>query len=144
MAEPVDAHQAFFSTCGSSQAPITQGDDDTEQRLWGPWPGCCKKTDTIRVAAAGEDSPAGSFELENVMLTSDAFFDPVEQVPVEQAVCRIAAEMVNPYPPGVCVLARGERVNAELLEYLTGGKPAGMLIPEADDASIKTLRVVGG
>ena len=86
--------------------------------------------------------PPGSFELENVMLPRDAFFGPVEQVPVEQAVGRIAAEMVSPYPPGVPVLAPGERINSEVLDYLTTGTSAGMLIPDAADASMKTLRVV--
>jgi arginine/lysine/ornithine decarboxylase len=83
-----------------------------------------------------------SFELENVMLPRDAFFGRVEQVPLEQAAGRIAAEMVSPYPPGVPVLAPGERITQEVLDYLTSGVAAGMLIPDAADPELTSLRVV--
>jgi arginine decarboxylase len=59
-------------------------------------------------------------------------------VPVDEAVGRVAAEMVSPYPPGVPVLAPGERITQEVLDYLTTGVPAGMLIPDAADPELKT------
>jgi arginine/lysine/ornithine decarboxylase len=55
---------------------------------------------------------------------------------------RVAAEMASPYPPGVPVLAPGERISADVLDYLTSGIAAGMLIPDAADPQLKTLRVV--
>src|SRR4051794_18271329 len=85
---------------------------------------------------------AHGLELETVMLPRDAFFATVEQVPLEQAEGRVAAEMLSPYPPGVPVIAPGERINAEVLDYLTSGVAAGMLIPDAADPALKTLRVV--
>jgi arginine decarboxylase len=78
------------------------------------------------------------------MLPRDAFFGRVEQVPVEEAAGRIAAEMVSPYPPGVPVLAPGERISQDALDYLTSGVAAGMLIPDAADSELKTVRVVAG
>ncbi|WP_432544347.1 aminotransferase class I/II-fold pyridoxal phosphate-dependent enzyme [Kineococcus sp. SYSU DK002] len=86
-------------------------------------------------------SPAG-LELENAVLPRDAFFGPAEQVPVEEAVGRVAAEVVSPYPPGVPVLTPGEVVSAEAVDYLRSGVAAGMLVPDAADASVRTLRVV--
>jgi arginine/lysine/ornithine decarboxylase len=83
-----------------------------------------------------------SFELEMAMLPRDAFFGRVEQVPIDQAAGRVAAEIVSPYPPGVPVLAPGELVNPEVLDYLRSGVDAGMLIPDAADPSMKTVRVV--
>jgi arginine decarboxylase len=85
---------------------------------------------------------AHGLELETVMTPRDAFFARVEQVPIEKAEGRVAAEMVSPYPPGVPVIAPGERITAEVLEYLTSGVAAGMLIPDAADPGLKTLRVV--
>ena len=76
------------------------------------------------------------------MLPRDAFFGHVEQVAVDQAVGRIAAEMASPYPPGVSVLAPGERISAEARDYLSSGIAAGMLIPDAADPELRTLRVV--
>ena len=75
------------------------------------------------------------------MLPRAAFFGPTEQVPVEQAVGRVAAEMVSPYPPGVPVLAPGERITQAVLDYLTTGVSAGMLIPDAADPEMTGVRV---
>jgi len=86
-------------------------------------------------------SPRG-LELDTVMRPRDAFFAEVEQVPFADAVDRVAAEMVSPYPPGVPVIAPGERVTSEVVEYLATAVAAGALIPEAADPELKTLRVV--
>jgi arginine/lysine/ornithine decarboxylase len=83
-----------------------------------------------------------NLELETVMRPRDAFFGPAEQVPATQAVGRIAAEMASPYPPGVPVLAPGERITADVIDYLTSGPPAGMYIPDATDPTMQTIRVV--
>ena len=89
------------------------------------------------------DFPSASgLELETVMLPRDAFFAEVEQVSADAAVGRVAAEMVTPYPPGVPVLAPGERISQEAVDYLRSGVAAGMLIPEAADPEVRTLRVV--
>ena len=103
-----------------------------------------------RPAAAGGAEPpgqvalpdAGGLELEQVMRPRDAFFAAVEQVPAAEAVGRIAAEMVTPYPPGVPAIAPGERITAEVLDYLRSGVDVGMLIPEAADPEVRSLRVV--
>jgi arginine decarboxylase len=86
--------------------------------------------------------PVGALELETVMLPRDAFFGPTEHVPAAAAVGRIAAEIVSPYPPGVPVLAPGERITADVVDYLRSGPPAGMFIPDAADPELTTLRVV--
>jgi arginine decarboxylase len=85
---------------------------------------------------------ADGLQMETVMLPRDAFFGRVEQVPVDKAVGRVAAEMVTPYPPGVPVLAPGELISAEALDYLTTGIKAGMLIPDAADPEMSSIRVV--
>jgi arginine/lysine/ornithine decarboxylase len=72
----------------------------------------------------------------------DAFFARTEQVPADQAVGRVAAEMASPYPPGVPVYAPGEVITAEAIDYLSTGVQAGMLIPDVADPSLKTVRVV--
>ncbi len=84
---------------------------------------------------------ADALEMETVMTPREAFFATAEQVPAAQAVGRIAAEMVSPYPPGVPVLAPG-RITSEVLDYLVTGVRAGMLIPDAADPELKGVRVV--
>ncbi|MEU5110990.1 hypothetical protein AB0G64_05770 [Streptomyces longwoodensis] len=60
----------------------------------------------------------------------------------EQAVGRIAAETISPYPPGVPVVAPGEVITAEVVDYLRSGVDHGFLISDAADPTVKTLRVV--
>jgi arginine/lysine/ornithine decarboxylase len=85
------------------------------------------------------DPPA--LELEQAMLPRDAFFAPAEHVPPHRAVGRIAAEMISPYPPGVPVVAPGEIITAEVVDYLTSGVAAGLLVPDAADPELGVLRV---
>ncbi|WP_433722827.1 aminotransferase class I/II-fold pyridoxal phosphate-dependent enzyme [Nocardia sp. CA-129566] len=81
-------------------------------------------------------------ELETVMSPRDAFFGRVETVAVDRAVGRLAAEQITPYPPGIPVVVPGERINAAILEYLRTGVGAGMVVPDAADPAIETIRVV--
>lgn len=82
-----------------------------------------------------------ALELESVETPRRAFFGRAEQVPVAEAAGRIAAEQVTPYPPGIPVLVPGERINAEVLDYLRSGLDAGMVLPDPADKSLATVRV---
>ncbi|MBX9360395.1 hypothetical protein [Streptomyces sp. WAC04114] len=46
------------------------------------------------------------------------------------------------YPPGVPVVAPGEVITEEVLDYLRSGADHGVLTPDAADSSVRTLRVV--
>ncbi|WP_344238630.1 aminotransferase class I/II-fold pyridoxal phosphate-dependent enzyme [Kribbella hippodromi] len=81
-------------------------------------------------------------ELEQVMLPREAFFAAHETVPIEDSVGRVAAEQVTPYPPGIPAIVPGERISAGVTEYLRSGKAATMVIPDAADPDLKTIRVV--
>jgi arginine/lysine/ornithine decarboxylase len=80
-------------------------------------------------------------DLETAMLPRDAFFGPVEVVPVQEAVGRIAAEQITPYPPGIPVALPGERINQAVVDYLTSGVSAGMVLPDPGDPTLQTVRV---
>ncbi|WP_019135351.1 aminotransferase class I/II-fold pyridoxal phosphate-dependent enzyme [Cellulomonas massiliensis] len=124
-------------------ARLTHADDErTEQVLVEALQQLAGRADEID-RAPHVDLPRGpELELETVMRPRDAFFARVEQVPASRAVGRVVAELVTPYPPGVPVLVPGERVTAEALDYLRTGVAAGMLIPDAADPELSTLRVV--
>lgn len=51
---------------------------------------------------------SADLEMVTVKLPRDAFFGPVEVVPVEEAAGRTAAEQITPYPPGVPAILPGE------------------------------------
>ncbi|GAA3051479.1 ornithine decarboxylase [Streptomyces roseofulvus] len=129
-------------TCRIS-ASITHADDDETESVL---------LEALRalVAAAGSIEPGPpvrlpdppALELEQARLPRDAFFGEAEHVAREKAPGRIAAETVTPYPPGVPVIAPGEVITAEVVEYLRSGVEHGMLIPDAADPSLDTFRVV--
>ncbi|WP_433073613.1 hypothetical protein ACQP1P_25890 [Dactylosporangium sp. CA-052675] len=82
------------------------------------------------------------FEPEPVVLPRDAFFGPAEHIPVARAVGRVCAEQVTPYPPGIPALIPGERISAGIVDYLRSGLAAGMIVPDAADTKLDTVRVV--
>lgn len=76
-----------------------------------------------------------------MILPRDAFFGPAEQVSADDAVGRVCAEMLTPYPPGIPAVLPGERITAPVLDYLRSGVAAGMVVPDAADASLGGVRV---
>lgn len=80
-------------------------------------------------------------QLETIQSPRDAFFGPVETVPVEMAVGRVSAEQITPYPPGIPAVVPGELINAEVLDYLRTGVAAGMYLPDPADPELKSVRV---
>ncbi|MGW4379792.1 aminotransferase class I/II-fold pyridoxal phosphate-dependent enzyme [Kitasatospora sp. NPDC004531] len=93
--------------------------------------------------AAQVDVPTpAELRLDQAQLPRDAFFGPVETVRLAEADGRIAAEMLTPYPPGIPAALPGERLTRPVLDYLRTGVAAGMLIPDAADSELRTVRVV--
>ncbi len=72
----------------------------------------------------------------------DAFFARHETLPAEVAIGRVSAELVAPYPPGIPVLAPGERITAEALEGLRQAMADGTQVRYAADRTLLTLQVV--
>ncbi|HEU4677002.1 MAG TPA: hypothetical protein VFS29_13480 [Motilibacteraceae bacterium] len=71
-----------------------------------------------------------------------AFTAPHTSVPREDAVGRVSAELVAPYPPGVPLLVPGEEVTAQTLRALDAALAAGNRIAYAADPGLRTLQVV--
>ncbi len=74
----------------------------------------------------------------------DAFFGTAETVPSAQAVGRVCAELIAPYPPGVAALAPGELVTAEALAALSEARGDGVRIAYAADPKLQTIEVLAG
>jgi lysine decarboxylase len=72
----------------------------------------------------------------------DAYFAQTEMVAAEDAIGRISADLIAPYPPGVAVLAPGEVLTSQIIEGLAASKAAGVRIAYATDPSLSTYRVV--
>ena len=85
---------------------------------------------------------AWTIDAQVVMRPRDAFFAAHETVAAEQAVGRVSAELICPYPPGIPVLAPGELITAEAMEGLQEAMAIGTNIRYAADPSLDTVQVV--
>jgi arginine/lysine/ornithine decarboxylase len=72
----------------------------------------------------------------------EAFLGPTRHVPLTEAPGEIAAEMISPYPPGIPVVAPGERFTQPMVDFLQKILQMGIAIPDASDPSLKQIRVV--
>ncbi len=77
-----------------------------------------------------------------VMLPRDAYFAKHCTVSAEEAIGRVSAELVAPYPPGIPVLAPGERITREAIEGLLRALADGTQVRYAADRTLRTFQVV--
>ncbi|MEU0374810.1 ornithine decarboxylase [Streptomyces sp. NPDC006283] len=123
-------------------AQLTHADDqDTARALVTALSDVAAHAAELRPAPHVEVPDPAGLRLEQVMLPRDAYFGRIEEVPWEQAVGRVGAEMLTPYPPGIPAALPGEKLNADVLRYLRSGVDAGMVVPDAADTEVKTVRV---
>ena len=95
----------------------------------------------------GEPRPVGAHaswtvEAEQVLAPREAFFAEREPVPWGDAAGRVSAEVVAPYPPGVPLLAPGERITTATLEALRRAQSDGARIAYAADPTLATVLAV--
>jgi arginine/lysine/ornithine decarboxylase len=76
------------------------------------------------------------------MLPRDAFLAPAEFVKFKESQGRVCAETISPYPPGIPVIAPGEEITQELLDYLHLELKAGVRIQGPYNDELKVIRVV--
>ena len=63
------------------------------------------------------------------------------ELPLREAIGKVAAEVVEVYPPGIPVILEGFRVSSDAVEYLLEARDKGGSIV-ARDTSLQTLRVL--
>ena len=93
---------------------------------------------------ARRSSGAVILSAQQVLTPREALTGEIEVVPLDAAAGRISAEIITPYPPGIPVVAPGEVISADIIDYLRYGKSAGMYISGPADPELATVRVVAG
>lgn len=87
-------------------------------------------------------STGSVFGEETGMTPRDAFFADSEVVATDEAIGRICAETLCPYPPGVPVLVPGERITEECVYVLRKVLDMGGSVSGASDESLSKIRVI--
>ncbi|NLJ16638.1 MAG: aminotransferase class I/II-fold pyridoxal phosphate-dependent enzyme [Clostridiales bacterium] len=79
----------------------------------------------------------------HVCLTpQQAFYAEKQSLPLKESIGKISAEFVMAYPPGIPVLAPGELITDEILNYIKYAKEKGSFLTGTEDLSIENINIV--
>ncbi len=73
-----------------------------------------------------------------------AFYADKESLPINESSGKICSEFVMCYPPGIPILAPGEMITNEILEYIDYAKEKGCFLTGTQDMNIEHINVVKG
>lgn len=73
-----------------------------------------------------------------------AFYAAKQSLPLHETIGRVCSEFVMCYPPGIPILAPGERITKEILDYIEYAKEKGCSMTGPEDAEIQRLNVLKG
>lgn len=76
------------------------------------------------------------------MTPKNAFYADKSEVPVRECVGRISGEFVMCYPPGIPILAPGEVITRDIVDYIFYAKEKGSLLMGTQDMDVSHIRVV--
>lgn len=79
---------------------------------------------------------------EVVMAPQQAFYSEQRSVAIQDSKGYVSGEFVMAYPPGIPILAPGERITQEIMDYITYAKAKGSSLTGTEDMSIENIRVV--
>ncbi|EJX01416.1 lysine decarboxylase [gut metagenome] len=72
----------------------------------------------------------------------DAFYADKQMLPLDETEGRICSEFVMCYPPGIPILAPGERITKQILDYIKYAKAKGCSMTGPEDPDICRLNVL--
>ncbi len=71
-----------------------------------------------------------------------AFYHDKKSVTLEESIGHIAGEFVMCYPPGIPILAPGERVTKDIIEYIKYAKEKGSSLTGPRDMKVERLNII--
>lgn len=71
-----------------------------------------------------------------------AFYAEQTAVSLRESIGRVCCEFVMCYPPGIPILAPGERITEDIIDYICYAKEKGCSLTGPQDMKLETLRVV--
>ncbi len=79
-----------------------------------------------------------------VIAPQQAFYSAKQSMPLQQSIGKICTEFVMCYPPGIPILAPGEEITAEVVEYIKYAKAKGCSLTGTEDMETENLNVLQG
>lgn len=79
---------------------------------------------------------------EVVTSPQEAFYSGKRSIPLEESIGCVCSEFVMCYPPGIPILAPGERITKEILDYIQYAKIKGCSMTGPEDPEIMNINVL--
>lgn len=79
-----------------------------------------------------------------VFSPQDAFYSDKQSLPLRDCENRVCAEFVMCYPPGIPILAPGELITKDILDYILYAKEKGCSMTGPEDMELTRLNVMAG
>ncbi len=79
-----------------------------------------------------------------VFSPQDAFYSDKQSLPIRDCENRVCAEFVMCYPPGIPILAPGELITKDILDYILYAKEKGCSMTGPEDMELTRLNVMAG
>ena len=77
-----------------------------------------------------------------VISPQKAFYSKKVSVPVKESAGKISGEFVMCYPPGIPILAPGEMITEEIVEYIIYAREKGCSMQGTEDPAVENLMVL--
>ena len=77
-----------------------------------------------------------------VLTPKEAFYSDKTVLPLEESAGRIAAEYVMSYPPGIPIVAPGERITKEIIGYISYAREKGCFLTGTQDPEVEKILVI--
>ncbi|NCA66726.1 MAG: aminotransferase class V-fold PLP-dependent enzyme [Clostridia bacterium] len=81
---------------------------------------------------------------EVILSPQQAFYGKKQSVPLTDSVGEISVEFVMCYPPGIPILAPGERITRDIIEYIRYAKEKGCSLTGTEDMNIERINIWKG
>jgi lysine decarboxylase len=131
--------QIEFGDIGNILAIISVGDRELEiERLLGA---------LSEIYRRFRKKPMNMLEheyIEPILVTSPqkAFYAAKRTFPIEKCAGRVSAELIMAYPPGIPILAPGELITNEIIEYVRYAKEKGCAMMGTRDITMKNIETL--
>ena len=91
----------------------------------------------------GKDLIAGEYiQPELVLSPQEAFYSERKSLTLDESVGRVCGEFVMCYPPGIPILAPGERITREIVDYIQFAKERGCSLQGTEDPEVNHINVI--
>lgn len=91
----------------------------------------------------GKDLIAGEYiQPELVLSPQEAFYSARKSLTLDDSVGQVCGEFVMCYPPGIPILAPGERITREIVDYIQFAKERGCSLQGTEDPEVNHINVI--